>query len=365
MRRRVEMEGRREADADGLTLHLHLPKDTYWAGEGGEATITLRNDSTEPVALGGSTRFGWGGVLLLDERGQFPTPWPWAPAVRGGGPPRETIVGPGEEARATRCFQVPPAEQAAGHTYTLHARVRFIHPPPQDGRYTNWADLAASSPLRVVPPGPAQFLQARLEADRAGWRLQVADGAGQTPTAPLWGEAEAMAYRLASGGPLPLRADGRWAQGWTDYVQATQSAITVRVWVAAPGFVTVAAEQTIPPPPLRRVSVPPKADQAAIARACGPWSPSFGARPDHAQIECAARLVAGQEAVGQRTGFAMLRVAWREAAVNLGVDLAVGPAPHDAVWLVELDNASAVGTVVVLDAETGAPLLLLEPQSVP
>lgn len=57
-------------------------------------------------------------------------------------------------------------------------------------------------------------------------------------------------------------------------------------------------------------------------------------------------------------------VSWREAA-DLGVDPVSGPDAGQAVWVVELDSRSAVGAVVVLDGETGGPLLVLERQPAP
>ncbi len=290
-------------------MRLQLPKSTFLAGEGGQAEITLRNDSDEPVALAGSMRFGWGGVLLLDERGQRPISWPWASSGRGG-PPRQTTVAPGQEVRAAGRFQTPPAEQAPGHAYTLRAPVSFIHPAPRDGAYTDWSHLAATLPLRVTRPVPAQRLQARLEADRTGWRLQVTDAAGRTPPGLLWGAVEIEAYRLSSGGPLPESSDGRWSEPWVDYAIAAQSPITIRVWAAAPGFVIAVATQTVPAPPLRRERSS-EGRRSGHHRACGPWRGPSAARPNHDQIECAARLVAGRSVTERRGGFGMRRVSWR------------------------------------------------------
>ncbi len=356
---------RRVVRRDGLTLRLELPKDTYWAGEGGQAKVTLRNDGVEPATVGGGARFGWANVTLLDEGGRRPDPWPWASAVMRGGPFVQTTVAPGQEISATRRFQVPPVEQAAGHTYTLQAVVVVSRPVAPGSREYRGSELTSGPlPLRVLPHGPAQQLQARLEADRAGWRLQVTDAAGQAPPGPFWGDVDVLAYHLAGTGPLPESADGRWSQGWSDYALAAQSAITVRIWVAVPGFVTASAAQTVPAPALRRVSVPPKADESAVVESCGAWG--LPTTPGHPQILCTARVLAGHAPAESRgRGISIQRLTWAEAATQLGADPAGGPAGDRAVLLVELDSASAVGAVVVLDAATGAPVLLLEPRPAP
>ena len=59
---------------DGLSFQVRLPKDTYLAGESGQAEITLRNDGPETVFVLGGCKHFW--LALLDEQGHEPLPWP-------------------------------------------------------------------------------------------------------------------------------------------------------------------------------------------------------------------------------------------------------------------------------------------------
>lgn len=65
---------------DGLSLRACLPKDTYLAGESGQAEITLGNDGPETVFVRG---FGLHlfRPVLLDEQGHEPESWPWSPML--------------------------------------------------------------------------------------------------------------------------------------------------------------------------------------------------------------------------------------------------------------------------------------------
>ena len=102
---------------DGLSFQIRLPKDTYLAGQGGQAEAVLRNDGPETVFIhGGLTLFG---LVLLDEQGHGPAPWPWSSMLLRSGPLYLQKLAPGQVISETLTFQVPPAEQAAGHTYDL------------------------------------------------------------------------------------------------------------------------------------------------------------------------------------------------------------------------------------------------------
>jgi hypothetical protein len=232
---------------DGLSLQVRLPKDTYLAGEGGQAKVTLRNEGPETVFIrGGLTLFG---LALLDERGHGPAPWPWSPMSLPA-PPYLRRLEPGQVITETLNFQVPPVEQATGHTYVLWAVTRFSRPSPDrpDGPDNLWLHLETGPiPLQVTPPGPAQRLMAQLQADRDGWHLQVTDDAGDVPSGPLWGQLEATSPNAAMGG-LPLRdsADGTWSAAWDEHMRRGDGQIIVRAWVAAPGYVTAAITQTVP-----------------------------------------------------------------------------------------------------------------------
>jgi hypothetical protein len=227
-------------------LQARLPKDTYLAGEGGQAEVILHNDGPETVFIcGGLTLFG---LALLDERGHGPAPWPWSPmSLPMTSFPQK--LDPGQVITETLNFQVPPVEQATGHTYVLWAVTRFSRPSPDrpDGPDNLWLHLETGPiPLQVTPPGPAQQLMAQLQADRDGWRLQVTDGAGGVPSGPLWGQLEATSPNAAMGG-LPLRdsADGTWSAAWDEHMRQGDGQIIVRAWVAAPGYVTAAVTQTV------------------------------------------------------------------------------------------------------------------------
>ena len=90
---------------DGLSFEVRLPKDTYLAGEGGLADITLRNDSSETLVFQDAR------VVLLDEQGHEPDPWPWSSMTFPGRFPRDGLgrLVPGGEVTRTLRFQVPPA----------------------------------------------------------------------------------------------------------------------------------------------------------------------------------------------------------------------------------------------------------------
>jgi len=232
---------------DGLSFQVRLAKDTYLAGEGGQAEITLRNDGPETVFVtGGGPHLSW--PVLLDERGHEPGPWPWPPMILPGFPyPRE--LAPGQTLTETLTFQVPPAEQAAGHTYALWIETRFSRPHPGhlEGPDNLWLHLETGPiPLQVTPPDPSQRLVAELEADRDGWRLQVTDTDGRVPPGPLWGFQEVVSYGTASIGSLQDSTDGTWSGAWGDRMSQNDSQISTRAWVAAPGYVTAAITQTVP-----------------------------------------------------------------------------------------------------------------------
>jgi hypothetical protein len=232
---------------DGLSFRVRLPKDTYLTGEGGQAEVILRNDGPETVFVTGSgPHLFW--PVLLDERGHEPAPWPW-PSMSMPMPPYMHKLAPGQVVTEMLTFQVPPMEQAAGHTYALWIETRFSRPAPDspEGPDNLWLHLETGPiPLRVTPPEPAQCLVAELQADRDGWRLRVTNATGQPPSGPLWGFREVASSNAASAGPLRDSADGTWSGAWGEHVRQDDSQISMRVWVAAPGYVTAAVTQTVP-----------------------------------------------------------------------------------------------------------------------
>ena len=234
---------------DGLSFQVRLPKDTYLAGEGGQAEITLRNDGPETIFVTGSGPHSHlFRPTLLDERGHEPAPWPWPPMILPGLPYLRKLA-PGQVVTETLTFQVPPTEQAAGHTYALWVETRFSRPAPDspEGPDNLWLHLETGPiPLQVVPPEPAQRLVADLQADWDGWHLRVTDANGQVPPGPLWGFREIASSNSASAGPLRDSPDAIWSAVWHEHEWDDESEICLRAWVAAPGYVTAAVTETVP-----------------------------------------------------------------------------------------------------------------------
>lgn len=236
------------AQRDGLSFQLRLPKDTYLAGEGGQAEAVMRNEGPETVFVRGDGENLFLPVLL-DEQGHEPIPWPWSPMRLPGIPLLPNRLEPGQVITDTLNFQVPPAEQAAGHTYVLWVETSFGRPAPDrpDGWDNLWLHLETGPiPLQVTPPDPSQQLVAELEADRDGWRLRVTDTAGRVPPGPLWGFHEVVSFGTASICPLQDSADGTWSRAWGGRMSQSDSQIGMRAWIAAPGYITAAITQTVP-----------------------------------------------------------------------------------------------------------------------
>ena len=227
-----------------LSIRLSLPTATFLAGEAGRAAVAVRNDGPEAVGVAGSHRVRWVGLAVRDERGEAPPPWPWAGFASAL--PTLPTVAPGRELSAVHPFQVPPEDQAAGHTYALRAEVRVIPLTARGGPTNQWAVLQTEPlPLRVLPPPPDRRLRLDLAAGRAGWWLRATDARVHPPPGPLWGRLQASAHRLGTGMPLPDSADGRWSRPWDDYMLASDGDIRVRAWVAAVGYVTAVARRRV------------------------------------------------------------------------------------------------------------------------
>jgi hypothetical protein len=54
----------------GLTFELRLPTDTYLAGEGGQAEVSVTNNGAEALFIREAS-------LIVDNQGDEPQPWPW------------------------------------------------------------------------------------------------------------------------------------------------------------------------------------------------------------------------------------------------------------------------------------------------
>ncbi len=225
----------------GLSFEVRLPKDTYLMGEGSQAEITVRNDGAETIFIQAPVR-----LALVNEQGQEPAPWPWAPASwPGRGRGYQPQLAPGQVFTQTLNFQVPPVEQATGHAYGLWAETSFSrtaldNPQNADGL---WLRLETGPiPLRLSRPDSMQRLVGSLECDLSGWRVQVRDASGRIPTGPLWGELEAFVANTAQAIPLRDARDGAWSGAWADTRELQNvGQIAVRAWVSAPGYVTAIA----------------------------------------------------------------------------------------------------------------------------
>ncbi len=233
------------ARRDGLSFELALPKDTYAAGEGGRAQVSLRNENTEVLFVQLNR-----GAVLVDEQGHEPRPYPWLelPIIGEFGRPLPHKLAPGAVLTDTLIFQVPALEQIGNHQLVLWAQVELARALPdwQDQPDNVWLRFEVGPvPLRIVAPDVSQQLKAQLQADHHGWRLKVTDARGQVPNRPLWGMWEAETENSASKWALPDNAKGEWVQAnaleWMD----AHAQIAVRAWVASPGFVTVAITQTV------------------------------------------------------------------------------------------------------------------------
>ncbi len=229
----------------GLTFELRLPKDTYLAGEGGQAEVRVTNNGAEAIFIRDASS------ALLDAQGDEPQPWPWEAiqllGIRGLG---WGTLTPGQTLTRTLKFQLPPLEQMVGKSYQLGAALDFYRTSLASPQAPDEVYLRAETgliPLHVIAPTAAQQLTASLEIDENSWRLHVVDADGRTPPGPLWGSIEAGYPDGAMSGPLQDNTDGQWSGQWgRSFAMPGQAHIFVRAWIAAPGYVTAAVTQTLP-----------------------------------------------------------------------------------------------------------------------
>ena len=232
------------ARRDGLSLSVELPKDSYLAGEGGQATLTLRNDGAETIFVGVGHDLAQ--LILLDEQGHEPPPFPWYSVPRPGVPYLAQLAA-GQVITSTINFHAPPIKPASEHKYVLWAWTQFSRLATENGNGPDnlWLHLESGPiPLLILTPGPSKQLNAKLSADRSGWRVQVTDGRGHVPNSPMWGAMEAATYESFYGGPLKENAEGEWSGTWPDHIEGNET--IVRAWVSAPGYVTAIASVMVP-----------------------------------------------------------------------------------------------------------------------
>ncbi len=280
-------------ERDGLTLTVQLTKDSYLAGEGGLAEVEIRNDGSETVFILGNGR-DLASLVLLDELGQQPEPWPFSFASRLMGGPRymQKLV-PGDVLTKTIQFQIPPvARDLSSQDLYLWAETRFSRLVNSEGPDNLWMRLEAG-PLKlgVCLPDRAHHLSVDWQVDRHGWQLNAKDANGQVPTGKIWGEIGFASSNTLSAGPLPNHhpAPGIWTSSWSDSSRPPISANAEEItggWVAAEGYVTATFLQTLPgegdagqmlgwsyPGPQRENYTTLKAAQAAVS------FPLFGLSP--------------------------------------------------------------------------------------
>jgi hypothetical protein len=106
-------------------------------------------------------------------------------------------------------------------------------------------------------------------------------------------------------------------------------------------------------------------DRAALAQQCGAWDPNlFTTNPKASfeQVSCYALAITNSSG---REDYSYDRVTWSEAAARLGIDQTIGPANDRIVWLVTIGTGNAIVNQVVLDTETGEPVVIVGHMSNP
>jgi hypothetical protein len=240
-------------ERDGLTLTVRLPKDSYWAGEGGLAEVEIRNDGPETVFILGNGR-DLASLALLDQLGQQPDPWPFSFASRLMGGPRylQKLV-PGGVLTKTIQFQIPPsAHDSPSRNLYVWGETRFSRPANSEGPDNLWMRLEAGPvKLGVYLPDRAHHLSVDWQVDRNQWRLIVKDGNGQVPSGKIWGEIGIASSNTLGAGPLPNHhpAPGIWTSSWSEFGQPAIPPNAEEItggWIAAEGYVTATFIRTLP-----------------------------------------------------------------------------------------------------------------------
>jgi hypothetical protein len=235
---------------EGLQLSVRLPKDTYLAGEGGQAEVEIRNAGPETVFIEGNG-IDLASLALLDQQGQEPKPWPPSLAALLAGQPYLQKLAPGGALTKTLSFQVPPVEQNPPALFYLWAESRFSRQSPDqpEGADNLWMRLEAGPlALHIQRPDPVQMLHVDWQVDRSGWRLRVKDAQARVPTSPFWGEIGIVSPNGLCVGPLPTEppGTGEWTGTWDQTMQLAGTLVIAQGWIAAPGYVTAAFSQTLP-----------------------------------------------------------------------------------------------------------------------
>ncbi len=238
---------------DGLTLTVRLPKDSYWAGEGGLADVEIRNSGPESVFINGSGT-DLASLALVDELGQQPDLWPFSfSTYLTGGPPYMQKLVPGDVLTKTIQFQIPPtAHDLLSRDLYLWAETSFSRLESSEGPDNLWMRLEAGPvKLGVYMPDRTHHLSVDWQVDRNQWRLSIKDGNGRVPSGKIWGEIGLASSNTLCAGPLPAHhpAAGIWTSSWSEFslpaIPENAQEITGG-WVAAEGYVTATFLRTLP-----------------------------------------------------------------------------------------------------------------------
>ena len=241
-----EARGQRE----GLILEVHLPKDSYLAGEGGLAELTIRNEGAETVFINGSGD-DLASLELLDERGRRPDVWPLSFSRYMSRPPYLEKLAPGDVVSKTLQFQIPPLEQKPSSLLYFWAETRFSRPALENpqGPDNLWLRLEAGPiKLTITPPNSSNYLKVDWQFDRRGWHLSVKSANGQIPSGQFWGEIGAASPNSLCVGPLRGEhpRPGEWAGLWQDSSLSDNAQVIAGGWIATEGHVTQEFSSTLP-----------------------------------------------------------------------------------------------------------------------
>ena len=241
-----EARGQRE----GLILEVHLPKDSYIAGEGGLAEVKIRNEGPETVFINGSGD-GLASLELLDERGRRPDVWPLSFSRYRSRPLYLQKLAPGDVLSKTLQFQIPPVKQKPSSLLYFWVETRFSRPAvdnPQ-GPDNLWLRLEAGPiKLTIIPPNSSNYLKVDWQFDRRGWHLSVKSPQGELPPDRFWGEISVASPNSACGGPLrgEQATPGEWAGSWKDCPLEEGKQVFAGGWIATEGHVTQEFSSTLP-----------------------------------------------------------------------------------------------------------------------
>ena len=241
-----EARGQRE----GLILEVHLPKDSYIAGEGGLVELKIRNEGPETVFINGSGD-DLASLELLDERGRRPDVWPLSFSRYMSRPPYLEKLAPGDVVSKTLQFQIPPLEQKPLSPLYFWAETRFSRPALDnpEGPDNLWLRLEAGPiKLTITPPSSSNYLKVDWQFDRHGWHLSAKSADGQIISGQFWGEIGAASPNSLCVGPLRDEhpEPGEWAGSWQNSSLSDNAQVIAGGWIATEGYVTEEFLSTLP-----------------------------------------------------------------------------------------------------------------------